>query len=146
MQDNYQFKQLGLVYESMVTRGPGGPPDPSSPNFGDKTMSIKLPIQGHGVVDLKYDRAALEPFLSKQNDSIEDFLAVIGVPDPDGPDPGPIALLRTRKDPTASNTVDYLVRMLNREFGTNFFYDDVDQLLGDGGEPDNEEDAEGSYM
>jgi hypothetical protein len=130
MQDNYQFKQLGLIYESMnsmINRDP------------EKGMTVKIPVRGHGVMALKYNKAALEPFLSKQNDSIEDFLAAIGVPDPDGPDPGPRALLKT-------SDIEYLVRMLNREYGTNFFYDDVDLLLADGGERDDEEDAEGSYM
>ena len=140
MQDKHKFKQLGLIYESMVTRGEGGPPDPSSPNFTDRTMSVKVKLRGKGLLTLRFDKNALRPFLDKQNDSINDFLVALGVPDNGQNGPYPFELLQP-------SDIEYLVRMLNKEFGTTFSYDDVDMILIDAGpneEHDDDEDAEDS--
>ena len=139
MQDKHKFKQLGLIYESMVTRGEGGPPDPGSPNFTDRTMSVKVKVRGQGLLTLRFDKNALRPFLDKQNDSINDFLVALGVPDNGVNGPYPFELLQP-------SDIEYLVRMLNKEFGTTFSYDDVDMLLIDAGpnEEYDDEDAEDS--
>jgi hypothetical protein len=133
MQDKHKYKQLGLIYESMVSRGEGGPPNPSNPNFGDRTMSVKVKSR-EGLLTLRYDKTALEPFLSKQNDDINQFLVALGVPDNGQNGPYPFELLRP-------SDIEYLVRMLNKEFGTTFSYDDVDMLLIDAG-PNEEYDDE----
>ena len=140
MQDKHKFKQLGLIYESMVTRGEGGPPDPGSPNFTDRTMSVKVKVRGQGLLTLRFDKNALRPFLDKQNDSINDFLVALGVPDNGVNGPYPFELLQP-------SDIEYLVRMLNKEFGTTFSYDDEEMILIDAGpneEYDDDEDAEDS--
>ena len=134
MQDKHKFKQLGLIYEGMVSRGGGGPPNPSNPNFGDRTMSVKVKSR-EGLLTLRYDKTALEPFLSKQNDDINQFLVALGVPDNGQNGPYPFELLRP-------SDIEYLVRMLNKEFGTTFSYDDVDMLLIDAGPDDDDEDED----
>jgi hypothetical protein len=137
MQDNYQYKQLGLIYEAMAN--PSSTPKPA------KTLQFKGKYTG--PLTLRFDMAALQPFISGQNVSLEDYLAAIGVPDPDGPSPGPVALLKPME-------IEYLVKMLNKFAGTSFGYDDTDlelvpgnaDTLDDEDDDDNEEDAEGSYM
>lgn len=145
MQDKHKFKQLGLIYEGMISRGEGGPPNPSNPNFGDRTMSVKIqmPVKvgqlwlpakagrnpAGPMITLRYDKTALEPFLSKQNDDINQFLVALGVPDNGQNGPHPFELL-------PPSTIDYLVRMLNKEFGTTFSYDDGRAILTDAGPED----------
>ena len=138
MQDNYQYKQLGLIYEAMA--------NPSSTPEQSKTLQFKGKYTG--PLTLRFDMAALQPFISGQNVSLEDFLAAIGIPDPAGEhSPGPAAFLQPME------TV-YLVQMLNKFAGTSFGYDDTDlelvpgnaDTLDDEDDDDNEEDAEGSYM
>lgn len=138
MQDKHNFKQLGLIYESMVTRGEGGPPDPGSPNFTDRTMSVNVKVGGRATT-LRFDKNALQPFLDKQKDDIDQFLVALGVPDNGVNGPYPFELLRP-------SDIEYLVRMLNKEFGTTFSYDDVDMILIDAGpnEEHDDEDAEDS--
>jgi len=138
MQDNYQYKQLGLIYEAMS--------NPSSTPGQSKTLQFKGKYTG--PLTLRFDMAALQPFISNQNNSLEDFLAAIGIPDPAGEHtPGPAAFL------SPEETRD-LVMMLNKFAGTNFGYDDTDlELVPDNAETleygdddedddDNEEDAE----
>jgi len=132
MQDNYQYKQLGLIYEAMA--------NPSSTPEQSKTL--KFNGKYTGPVTLRFDMAALQPFISGQNRSLEDFLAAIGIPDPAGEhSSGPAAFLTTME-------TEYLVSMLNKFAGTRFSYDDVDlELVFDGEDDDevyddNEEDAE----
>jgi hypothetical protein len=133
MQDNYQYEQLGLVYESMVSRGMDmGSKFGSSkslPDFhNDGFTSIKIPIRGIGMRTLKYDRRTLLPFLSKQNDSIKDFLVAIGVPDwEDWTGIGPVEYLD-------SSQIVYLVRMINKEYGSSLRYNARTKQLADGGD------------
>jgi len=135
MQDNYQYKQLGLIYEAMA--------NPSSTPEQAKTLKFKGKYTG--PLTLRFDMAALQPFISNQNNSLEDFLAAIGIPDPAGEhSPGPAAFLQPME-------TEYLVKMLNKFAGTSFGYDDtflelVPDNADDDEDDDNEEDAEGSYM
>jgi len=161
MQDKHNFKQLGTIYESMVTGGRdpqgGYSPEPGSEGFKRNELSVKLPIPSRRgrqpagpMTTLRYNPTALEPFLSKQNDSINDFLAALGVPEPEkveGPpggflppyQPSPVELLQPSE-------IEYLVTMLNKKFGTTFSYDDYNLLLVDAGpnEEHDDEDAEDS--
>ena len=166
MQDKHNFKQLGTIYESMVTGGRdpqgGYSPEPGSEGFKRNELSVKLPIpskrgrQPAGpMTTLRYDPVKLEPFLPQldiylnpllddagnrlQNDSIEDFLVALGVPEPEGT-AGPASLLTTSE-------IEYLVDMLNKKFGTLFSYDDVELKLIDGGLNDDwgDEDAEDQF-
>jgi hypothetical protein len=101
-------------------------------------MSVKVKLRGKGLLTLRFDKNALQPFLDKQNDSINDFLVALGVPDNGAEGPYPFELLQP-------SDIEYLVRMLNKEFGTTFSYDDVDMILIDAGpneEYDDDEDAE----
>lgn len=134
MQDNYQYKQLGLIYEAMA--------NPSSTPGQSNTLQFKGKYTG--PLTLRFDMAALQPFISNQNNSLEDFLAAIGIPDPAGEHtPGPAAFLTTME-------TEYLVKMLNKFAGTTFGYDDTFLELvpdnadayDDEDDDDNEEDAE----
>ena len=138
MQDSYQYKQLGLIYEAMA--------NPSSTPEQAKTLQFNGKYTG--PLTLRFDMDALQPFISGQNVSLEDFLAAIGIPDPAGEhSPGPAAFLQPME-------TEYLVKMLNKFAGTSFGYDDTDLELVPGNadtldgedDDDNEEDAEGSYM
>jgi hypothetical protein len=131
----------------MVTgdRDPQGgySPEPGSEGFKKNELSVKLPLPSRRgrrpagpMTTLRYNPTALEPFLSKQNDDINQFLVALGVPDNGQNGPYPFELLTTSE-------IEYLVDMLNKKFGTTFSYDDVDMLLIDAGpDDDDDEDAE----
>ena len=126
MQDNYQYKQLGLIYEAMA--------DPSA--TPDKVKTLKFKGRHTGPLTLRFDKAALQPFIDGQNVYVGDFLTTIGIKVPETM--AYVDILQTME-------VEYLIDMLNKFAGTNFSYDDVDLELVDGGPDDDEdEDAEGA--
>ena len=130
MQDNYQYKQLGLIYEAMA--------NPSATS--DKVKTLKFNGRFTGPLTLRFDKAALQPFIDGQNDYVGDFLTTIGIKVPE---------TMSYVDILQPMEVEYLIDMLNKFAGTNFSYDDVDLVLFDGGpddDDDQDEDAEGSYM
>lgn len=130
MQDNYQYKQLGLIYEAMAN--PSATPD--------KVKTLKFNGRYTGPLTLRFDKAALQPFIDGENAYVGDFLTTIGIQVPEN---------EAYVDILQPMEVEYLIDMLNKFAGTNFSYDDVDLVLFDGGpddDDDQDEDAEGSYM
>lgn len=126
MQDNYQYKQLGLIYEAMA--------DPSA--TPDKVKTLKFNGRHTGPLTLRFDKAALQPFIDGQNVYVGDYLTTIGIKVPE---------TMAYVDILQPMEVEYLIDMLNKFAGTNFSYDDVDLELVDGGPDDDEdEDAEGA--
>ena len=131
---NNDFKKIGLIYEamegnqnepfaSMHAKDQKYTPDESKWPTAVKTMKMRTKYAG--VLNLRFDKNALMPFLKQENESATDFLKAVGVPiedqegDFDASEVGNLTAFEVEKIIAA---VDYL-------FGTQLQYDNFENLI-----------------